>query len=502
MKIFTTQQISKIDKYTIENEPIKSIDLMERASLQLSNYVIKHFSRHQAFAIFCGFGNNGGDGLALARILHLHGFSVRVFLFAPKGKQSPDNVTNFKRCQELDIPIKKIRTTKDIEIKPEEIIIDALFGSGLNRPLEGKIISIINKLNKIGNKIISIDVPSGLMGEDNRFNNPNNIIRANLTLTLEFPKLAFFFPENETFVGKFIIIPIGLHPEAKKAETSPYFYNEKNDISTLLMPRSTFTEKRQLGHGLLYACYYNKMGAAILASRAALRSGLGLLTTWVPSEACSIIQTAVPEAMTKTYTDNEVFSYSNFKFFNAIAIGCAIGITPSSKNKLKSILKEAQQPLIIDADGISLLSENKSFLHQLPHNTIITPHVREFDRLFGEHKNHFERFLTARTMAKKHHIIIILKGAYTQIHSPQGITYFNSTGNPGMATGGSGDVLTGILLGLLAQNYSPLDAALIGTYIHGLAGNLALEKQSHESLIASDIIEHLGKAFQSLHNFN
>lgn len=501
MKFFTTQQISNIDKYTIENEPIESINLMERASLQLSKYVLKHFSTHQPFAIICGFGNNGGDGLALARLLHLQGFAIRVFIYLPKGKQSADNQINYQRCIELSIPVKKIVNAKDLDIKKEEIIIDALFGSGLNRPLEGKILSIIHALNKTGNKIISIDVPSGLMGEDNRFNNPNNIIHAHLTLTLEFPKLAFFFPENEPFVGNFEIVPIGLHPKAKENINSSFHFLEPIDISSLLKKRAIFIEKRQLGHGLLYAGSYNKMGAAILASKAALRSGLGLLTTWIPTETCNTIQIAVPEAMTKTFTDNELFSYSDFKYFNAIAIGCAIGVTPSSKNKLKSIIKEAKQPLIMDADAITLLAENPELLNRLPHHTIITPHLREFDRLFGEHNNHYERFITAKEMAQKLNIIIILKGAFTQIHSPQGNTYFNSTGNPGMASGGSGDVLTGILLGLLAQYYSPLEAALIGTFVHGLAGNYALEKQSFESLIASDIIEHLGKAFQSLRNF-
>lgn len=502
MKFFSTHQIGNIDKYTIENEPIKSIDLMERASLQLSKYVIKHFSTHTSFAIVCGFGNNGGDGLALARILHQLSYKVRIFVYLPIGKQSPDNQINYKKCIDLNIPIINILKNEVIDFKPEEIIIDALFGSGLNRPLEGKVISIIQKINKTGNKIISIDIPSGLMGEDNRLNNPKNIVRANLTLTLEFPKLAFFFPENESFVGKFEIVPIRLHPEAKKIENTSYYYIEQKDISILIKKRSIFIEKRQLGHGLLFAGSYNKMGAAILASKAAMRSGLGLLTAWIPQNTYPILQTALPESMAKFYADSETYNQEEFKHYNAIALGCGIGLTQSSKIKLKSIIKEANQPLIIDADGLTLLAENKSLLEKLPKNTILTPHIREFDRLFDIHESHYERFLTAQKMAKKLKIIIILKGAYTQIHTPKGETYFNTTGNPGMASGGSGDVLTGILLGLLAQKYSPLETALIGTFVHGLAGNYALEKQSHESLIASDIIEHLGKAFQSLHNFD
>jgi len=497
MKLFTTQQISKVDKYTIEYEPISSTDLMERASTQLLKYVLKHFSNQHRFAICCGFGNNGGDGLALARLLHQNQYRVRILHFNMEAKQSPDNLINYRRCIELRIPIIQSDNPHDYTFEKDEIIIDALFGSGLKKPLEGSIVPIIDKINHSGCKVIAIDIPSGLMGEDNRSNHPQNIIKANLTLTLEFPKIAFFFPENEPYVGKWEIVPIFLHPDAKENEPSNYFLIEPTLLKPLFKTRSQFAEKRQVGHGLLYVGSKGKMGAAVLAAKAAIRSGAGLISTWIPESERFIIQTAVPEILLKTYNEQDKTIEHDFHIYNAVATGCAIGTDSYALHKFQILLQTPSKPLVVDADAISLIAKNKGLLEKLPPNTILTPHLREFDRLFGEHHLHFERFLTAQKIAQKHKLIIILKGAYTQVHLPDGTTYFNSTGNQGMATGGSGDVLTGIIVGLLAQDYTPKNAALIGTYIHGLAADYALEKQSYESLIASDIIDYLGKAFKT-----
>lgn len=500
MKLFNTKQISKIDKYTIENEPISSLDLMERASTNLANYFVNNFSRQQAFCFVCGFGNNGGDGLATARLLFSKGYKVRVLLFAAPEKQSPENKINYQRCVELGIEHTQSTKIDDFKFNSDEIIVDALFGNGLNRPLEGDVVSIIKKINNSKNTVISIDVPSGLMGEDNTNNINENIIKANKTLALEFPKLSFFFPENEIYVGDFEIIPIYLHEEIKKTEPSRYFFLDKQLANQFIKKRSKFAEKRAFGHSLLYAGNIGKMGAAILASKTAIRSGAGLITTLIPEGSSQILQTAIPEVMVKEYSKTFDFSNTEFKHYTAIALGPGIGVNEDSLNNLKSIIQFANIPLIIDADAITLLSQNKHLLKELPDNTIITPHIREFDRLFGQHQSHYSRFLTAQKMAQEFKIIIILKGAYTQIHLPNGEVYFNSTGNPGMATGGSGDVLTGILLGLLSQNFIPQYAALLGVYIHGLAGDLALKKQSYESLIASDIIKNLGKAFRQTYN--
>jgi NAD(P)H-hydrate epimerase len=498
MKLFTTRQISQIDKYTMEHEPVSSIDLMERAANQLCNYILSHYQTSQAFVFVCGFGNNGGDGLAMARILHQKGYKIRVYLFAEENKQSPDNLINHKRCSEISgLTVIQSTDMADYSFSPNEIIVDALFGSGLNRPLEGVVVPLIQKINSSGNFIISIDIPSGLMGEDNRQNNIDSKIKANVTLTLEFPKLSFFFPENEQYVGRFELIPIFLHKKIKADEPSPYYLSDKTFISSLIKKRAKFAEKRDFGHGLLIAGSYGKMGAAILASKACLRTGIGLITTHIPKSAVTILQTAIPEAMLSIDEHEfESSQISNPEKYTAVAIGPGIGCTENTQHVLNSLLQKNKNPLIIDADGLNLLAQQTHLLSKLPENTILTPHVREFDRLFGNHDSHYARFLTATIMAKEYQIMLVLKGAYTQIYMPTGEVYFNQSGTPGMATAGSGDVLTGIILSLLAQNYSPQNAAVIGVFLHGLAGELALENQSEESLIASDIIENIGKAFK------
>lgn len=499
MKLFTTAQIKEIDKYTIVNEPISSINLMERAANQLFRYIIKYINKNEHILVICGQGNNGGDGLALARLLFQNTYKVSVLLFADENNLSSDNQINYKRAKEVGIPIKHTINVEDVILDQYSIIIDALFGSGLNRPLQGEIINLIKKINESHAYVISIDIPSGLMGENNSNNNPDAIIKADLTLTLEFPKISFFFPENEKYVGNFEIVPIFLHNQVKNELKSNLYFLDKEMILSIHQKRSKFIEKRDAGCALLYAGSKYKMGAAILASKAALRSGLGLLTTCIPEDTHMILQTAVPEALLKIYKDKPCFVSEELNYYDAIAVGCAIGVNDSSLEALKQLIQNYSKPIIIDADAITLLSKNKDLLKKLPKFSILTPHIREFDRLLGYHSTHYERFLTAQKAAVENNIFIILKGAYTQIHCPDGTVYFNSTGNPGMATGGSGDVLTGILLGLLAQHYSSTEAALLGVYIHGLAADIALSNQSNESLIASDITNNLGKAFNSLY---
>ncbi len=497
MKLFTTSQIAKIDKYTIEHEPIASVDLMERAAKQLCKYMEAHFQIPQAFVFVCGFGNNGGDGLAMARMLFQKGYPVRVYVFAEENKQSPDNKINYERC--TGFPVVRTTNVDDYVFHPNEIIVDALFGSGLNRPLEGKVVLLINKINQSNNRVISIDIPSGLMGEDNRRNNSESIIQADLTLTLEFPKLSFFFPDNEKYVGKFIIIPIFLHDKIKNEEPSLYYLSDRNFIFTLIKKRALFSEKRDFGHGLLIAGSYGKTGAAVLASKACLRTGIGLLTTHIPSASVYILQTAVPEVMLSIdEMEHENSHIHDIEKYSAIAVGPGIGCSEHTYGLLSALLTNNKVPLIIDADGLNILAQNTPLLSKLPENTILTPHAREFDRLFGNHDSHYERFLTASIMAKEYKIIIILKGAFTQIHLPSGEVYFNMSGTPGMATAGSGDVLTGMLLSLLSQKYLPWQASIIAVFVHGLAGERTLENQSEESLIASDIIEYIGKAFKQL----
>lgn len=526
MKLFYTSQISKIDKYTIDNEPIASIDLMERAANVIYKKLSELFSKKSNFVIVAGSGNNGGDSLAVARLLFNNGYSVRVFLLNITGKYSEDCKTNIERLKHANINFKTsnvildnglkmqipnqvrndenikfsiIKNAKNISFKNDEVIIDAIFGSGLTRNADGFVAEIINKINNSGCKVISIDMPSGLFGEDNSENNLQNIVKANYTLTLQFPKISFFFAENSCFVGEWIVLPIGLHKDIVKNEPSKYFYVKKEFANNILHKRNKFSHKGNYGHALLISGSKGKMGAAILASRACLRSGVGLLTTHVPSCGNKIMQTAVPEAMLSLdENDNVVTNITNFKNYNAIGIGPGVGTNKTTLNILKQLFKNNKLPIVIDADGLNLISQNPDLLKTLPENSILTPHPKEFDRLAGNSKNTYSRHLNAIKFANEHKVYIVLKGAYTQIICPNGDCYFNSTGNPGMATAGSGDVLTGILLSFLAQGYNNLESVILGVYIHGLSGDIAVSEKSQESLIASDIIENLGKAFKKL----
>jgi len=501
MKVFTTEQIRKIDEYTINNEPISSIDLMERAARACCNWIMDNFSKDTLFLLFAGPGNNGGDTWALARLLLNEGYGNIKIFYLNTGKFSNDCETNKKRLENLkpDI-IHKIESENDFPIIPNNcVIIDGLFGSGLKRPLENLPAQLVNYINNTKSKIISIDIPSGLFGEDNLNNNLNNIIKATWTLTFQFPKLSFFFAENEVYTGKWIILDIGLHKDIIDNTQTNYYFIEKDDIKKIVKPRKKFSHKGTFGHSLIISGSYGMSGAAVLSAKACLRSGSGLVTVHIPEKCYTILQTTVPEAIISIDKSKKFFStIPQLMKYNSIGIGPGIGQAKKTQKALKKLLLNTKIPLVIDADGINILSCNKDWLNIIPENTILTPHPGEFDRLTKKHSTAYERHKTQIEISKKYRVIIILKGAYTSITTPDGTCYFNSTGNPGMATAGSGDVLTGIITGLLAQKYKPIEAALLGTFVHGLAGDLALNLQSEESLISSDIINYLGKAFNNI----
>lgn len=503
MKLFTTKQIAELDKYTIENEPIPAIDLMERASMQITGWLVQRFSTEQRMMFFAGPGNNGGDALAIGRQMADLDFECEVFLldFGKELKGSP--AINWQRLKEQEkIKLSIIKTVNDFpEIRKTDIILDGLFGSGLTRPLTGFAAEIIQKINSLSNAVIAIDIPSGLMGEDNSENNPENVIRAEYTLTFQFPKISFLFPENEKYVGKWEMLPIGLHPDGIEKLFSLWFFLEKEDIQKLIPHRSKFAHKGIYGHALLIAGSFGKMGAAILASKACLRSGVGLLTSHVPQVGYSIIQTAVPEAMVSVDQHDSMFTeFPDLSPFSAIGVGPGIDQKQNTSRALCSLLENAKVPLVLDADALNILSSNPECLVRLPENSILTPHPGEFKRLVGDTKNSFEQIQKQILFSKKHKVVLVLKGAHTTISLPNGELHFNSTGNPGMATAGSGDVLTGIILALLAQGLSAENAAIAGVFLHGLAGDIAAIEKTEYSLISGDIIDYLGSAFLQLNS--
>jgi len=498
MKLFTTKQIAEIDKYTIKNEPIADIDLMERASMQISNWLVKRFSTEQKMVFFAGPGNNGGDAMAIARQMADLDYSCEIYLldFDKELKGSP--AINWQRLEKQDkVKRSKIADIKDFpKIGRTDVLLDGLFGSGLTRPLEGLPGEIVKKLNHLLNIIVAIDIPTGLMGEDNSKNIPENIVRADFTLTFQFPKISFLFAENDQYVGEWEVLPIGLHPDGIEQIHSNYHFLEADEIRDIIPFRSKFDHKGTFGHALLIAGSFGKIGAAVLASKACLRSGVGLLTSHVPRMGYQVIQTAVPEAMVSTDQHDSICTqYPDLMPFSAIGIGPGIDKKSNTCKALCSLLENAKVPLVLDADALNILSQHKDWLKILPENSILTPHPGEFKRLAGETKDSFERIQKQIQFSKHYKAVVVLKGAHTSISTPKGEVYFNSTGNPGMATAGSGDVLTGILLGLLAQGMSSEDAAITGVYLHGLAGDLAAKEKSELSLVAGDIINYMGKAF-------
>ncbi len=501
MKLFTANQIAEIDRLTIGLEKIESIDLMERASIQVSSWILHKFGTNQNYYFFAGSGNNGGDALAVARLLSENNCSCSVFLVSSGSELKGDTATNWQRLVEKQkVELKNFGENDPLpEIPAEVIVIDGLFGSGLNRPLNTFTQKLAGHINHSKARIVSIDLPSGLFCEDNTTNEETVIIRADYTLSFQFPKLSFFFPENEKFVGELVILPIGLHPEAILQIESKYFNLANTFVSGTIKKRSKFAHKGHFGHALIIAGSYGKMGAAILSSKACLRSGAGLLTCHSPKSGNSIVQISIPEAMTSIDDSETHFSLvPDLSAFSAIGIGPGLGTDLQTQAALKQLLQTEVKKLVLDADALNILSINPEWIQLLPENSILTPHPKEFERLAGASQNSFDRLQKQIRFSVNHKLIMVVKGAHTCITLPDGCAFFNSTGNPGMATAGSGDVLTGIILGLLAQDYSPEDAALLGVYIHGLAGDLAAGKLGQHALIAGDIIDYLGDAFKHL----
>jgi len=503
MKIFRTDQIKRIDELTILNEPVRSVDLMERAAEQLLRWIVRNFDRTRRMLVFTGPGNNGGDGLALARLLSANRFVAEVFNVKISDKTSDDWNFNYQRLiNETPVIFNSLENSKQFPfVGHDDIIIDAIFGSGLTRPVTGLASEIIKKINHSGSVVVSVDIPSGLFGEDNSANDPDSIVKAGYTLSFEFPKLSFMFPENARYTGEWTILPIGLHKGAVMSAETPYYFIEEDFVSSLLKKRQKFDHKGKFGHGLLVAGSYGRIGAAVLSAKAALKTGMGLLTCHVPGCGYQILQSTVPEAMVRTdKDDSKVTEIGGTDIYDSLGIGPGIGTGEETQKALHSFLLNRNKPIVIDADGLNILGMNSKWLSALSENCVLTPHLKEFDRIAGNSGNSYARLERQIEFSSRYNCVVLLKGAYSSVVTPDGKVSFNSTGNPGMATAGSGDVLTGIILSLLAQGYQPGTAAIVGAYLHGLAGDIAASETGMEALTASDIIENIGNAFLKLKN--
>jgi len=511
VKILSAEQIRKADAYTIKHEPIKSIDLMERAASkcfdwlygQAPNLFPSHITEEKdwTFYVVSGTGNNGGDGLVIARLLNRIGYNVKVVLVRLSEKGSSDFEKNLSKLGKLGKELVEIRSEDDLmDITDSSVIIDAIFGTGLNRPPEGIAASVIEKINESGARVISIDMPSGLFSENNADGDPNHIVEADYVLSFQVPKLSFYLAENADFIGEVIILDIGLHPEILKKTEAAYHLLTDDFVRPMLRQRRPFDHKGSFGHALLIAGSDGKRGAAVLATSGAIRAGAGLVTLHTDNKGAETIHAHLPEAMVSfdSGKDARFSEVPELGSYNAIGIGPGLGTSDESSRAMKLLIQDCKVPLVIDADALNILAENPTWLAFLPKGTILTPHPGEFARLIGEKKSHYDNLEAQRELSKKHGIYILLKGGRSSLSLPDGTILINGTGNPGMATGGMGDVLTGIITGLLASGYTPSRAAALGMYLHGRAGDISLESQSQESLLASDLLTFLGKAFQSI----
>jgi hydroxyethylthiazole kinase-like uncharacterized protein yjeF len=497
MKILSAEEIRAWDQYTIRYEPISSIDLMERASTACVDWLHEQYPDALSFGVFCGKGNNGGDGLAIARLLIQQNFPVSIHILEFGHKGTDDFQINLARLHKLpSADIHFIQSEEHFHPIPKgQVVIDALYGSGLNRSIEGVTAHLVNYINAAGSDVVSIDIPSGLFVD--RSSKGNTIVRACHTLSFQCYKPAFLFAENEEWIGDIHILDIGLHVGFYPGVSNRFELVDDEIIHSIYKPRKQFSHKGSFGHALLVAGSYGKIGAAVLSATACLRSGVGLLTSHVPKCGYDILQTVLPEAMVltdfnssfNTKVDDDLTKYES------IGIGPGLGTASETKMLLREVLDTYRSPIVLDADALNIIASQKDLLKLIPAGSILTPHPKEFERLFGETANEFEKVLLCLQKAKELNCIIVLKGHHSFIATPDEKGFFNSTGNAGMATAGSGDVLTGILTSLLAQHYSSVEAALLGVYIHGLAGDKAAAALSMESMVAGDIIANLGRAF-------
>lgn len=496
VKLLATEQIKAWDAFTIRHEPVASIDLMERACHAFVLWFTGQFDGTMKTGVVCGTGNNGGDGLGIARILKEWGYPVKVWVVRGGKDTSEDFTVNLEKWVSMGEVVEITSPEEHLDFDNCDVLIDGIFGSGLSRPVQGVYEQVIKRLNKADAIRVAIDVPSGLMAD---VHSRGAVVKADYTATFQVPKLAFYLPENHPFVGEWTVLDIGLSKEFIGDIRTSFYQLQRRDIRRIRKTRSRFGHKGNYGRAVLVSGSYGKMGAAVLAARAALRSGLGLLTVHIPACGYDILQTAVPEAMVSIDEGvHAIAGVPDASTADVVGIGPGLGTSPETIRSVRLLLESHKRPMVLDADALNIISAGSGLLQLIPPLSILTPHPKEFERLAGPWSNDFEKLDLLRSFARDLNVIVVLKGAFSAIASPDGSIYFNPTGNPGMATGGSGDVLTGIVTGLLAQGYSALESAMLGVYLHGASGDVALADKGMEGLIASDLIDYLPRAFKRI----
>ncbi len=500
MKILSAKQIKEADKITLKKQGISSTELMERAASLVFDEIHKRLQGAQIpIKIFCGIGNNGGDGLVIGRQLIEAGYDVTIYVVNYSDQRSKDFLVNYDRVKNLTNkwPV-LLKSEADFpEINYGDFVVDAIFGVGLNRPLVDWVANLVKHINGSGAFVLAVDLPSGLMA-DAPVEDKNSIIKASYTVTFQAPKLAFYLPETAGFVGDLQIIDIALDREYLQEATAVANLISKPQAKALYKPRQRFTHKGTYGHALIVGGSYGKIGSVCLTATGALRAGAGLVTIYVPKCGYEILQTSLPEAMVITDPHLEILTNIEYDFDpDVIGFGVGVGTGEETVTAMRSLLKKNKKPMVIDADGLNILSKNADLLSLLSEGSVLTPHPKELERLIGKWKDDFDKLDKVKVFASKHKLIVIIKGTYTFTVTPHDL-YINTTGNPGMATAGSGDVLTGIITALIGQGYEPLRATVLGVYLHGKAGDLCAEKFSYEGVVAGDIARHTGAAIFDL----
>lgn len=501
MKLFSASDIFEINKKSIAKENISSFELMERAASAVASEIMSRWLPTQRIIVFAGPGDNGGHALATARLLIDQGYRPEILLLNTKNHLSPDCQKNKDKLGEYEYPFfqEVIQSLELPGISQSDVVIDGLFGRDLTEMLRHGYQVLVRAINESGAFVVSIDVPSGLFSEFNKSNIRRNIVHADLTLAFQFPCFSFFFTENAECVGEWQVIDLGLDREAIRSTPSSYFLIDETGVKEALLPRNPFSSKDDYGRIYLAAGSLGMMGAAILCSRAAMRAGAGVVVTHAPKCGYIIMQTSVPEALFDSDPDEcHISEIAPHPKYTVTAIGPGIGTDKKTIDALETFLKQATKPVILDADALNCIAQRGTMLGDIPRNSIITPHIKEFDRLFGDFYSDEERFSKALEMARFLKIVIVLKGHYTMVIRPDGKVFVNNTGNPGMATAGSGDVLTGIISALAAQGYRPDIAASVGTFLHGYAGNLAADRHGEIGMTASDIVDNIGIAIKRI----
>ena len=498
MKILSAEQIREIDAKTVTYEAVSSLELMKRAAKAFYYWFIEKYQDKQAsILILSGTGNNGGDGIVVARLLSSSGYSVKVCNVEYSKERSEDCAHNIRRAKAENVPLLFVSKAEEIpDFSDYAILIDALFGTGLNRDVSGIAHDVILRMNESGKTIISIDVPSGLFMDKHT----DFAVQAAHTVTFQIPKAALFLPDNAPFTGEVTLVDIGLSRKAICEAETNWFFQVKEDIAALLKPLSRFAHKGTQGHALIIGGSGGKTGSVCLAAKAALKTGCGLVTAYGPKGLSAVLGSWFPEAMVIEDADSDYLSDIAFDIRpDAIGVGIGLGTEPATQKAFYRFLSGNKQSLVVDADGLNILSQHKEWLSLLPVGTILTPHPKELSRLIGSWENDYDKMDKIHFFVKKYPVILILKGAYSMIVNNETV-YINSSGTPALATAGSGDVLTGMVAGLLAQGYPAIDAARMAVYMHGRTADRTQSVIHPRSFVASDIIDQIGNVYFELDN--